>query len=450
MSKSRFRRFDVFISRNADETKIPSVTAVLIENGKPVHSTAHGFKDISSSSPASIKTLYGAGSITKSFTALSIAKLAERGKLDFHDKITRFLPLKQKAFREVELHHLLSHSSGIPGLGFSEVLIYNAIGTYKRRIPVSNFDDVAPFLDEIDDWVESRPGEKLFYLNEGYHLLGDVVSKVSGRPYVQYVTEEILKPLKMDRSYFEKGQIESDGDRSTPYIIKDGIATPSKIPHGCGPAGGLVTNIVDLSNYIAMLINGGEFEGQRIVSFDTLSRMETPYVNWPKPMFQGQGYGYGLEILPSFLGHKVILHGGSVEVFTASFAYSRTARCGVAALANGTGYSMDRIVLYGLALIMGENPDELPVIKLDTLLKRLEGTYSSYKGTVLAEVKRNGSFLMLSGEDIGENIVLVPETQDSDGATFFTLSGTARMTVEFRFIRNSVEMIYERYKYRKT
>jgi len=99
---------------------------------------------------------------------------------------------------------------------------------------------------------------------------------------------------------------------------------------------------------------------------------------------------------------------------------------------------------------MGKNPEELPVIKLDNLLKQLEGMYTAYKGTVLAEVKRNGSFLMLSGEDIGENIVLIPESADSNAATFYTLVGTARGVVEFRFDDQGVEMIYERYKYRKT
>jgi CubicO group peptidase (beta-lactamase class C family) len=451
MTGSRdFGKFDDFVISKARETNLPSVTAGLIENGKIVHSMAYGFKDIASSTPASINTLYGVGSITKSFTALSVAKLVERGKLNFHDKVTKFLPLKQKAFREVEIHHLLTHTSGIPGLGFAEVLIYSAIGTYNRPSPITNFDDVIPFLDEVDDWVESKPGEKLFYLNEGYHLLGDIIGKVSGRPYAEFVTEEILRPLRMTRSYFTREQIEGDADKATPYVVKEGKVTPSMIPYGSGPAGGLVTNVVDLSNYVKMLINGGEFGGKRIVNTSTLEQMETPYARWPKEMFPGQGYGYGLEIIPSFYGSKLVFHGGSVEVFTASLAYSRSARCGVVVMANGSGYSMDRISLYGMAILMGKNPEQLPVIKLDNLLKQLEGKYSAYKGTVLAEVKRNGSFLMLSGEDIGENIVLIPESADSAVASFYTLVGTAKGAVEFRLSSQGVEMIYERYKYRKT
>jgi CubicO group peptidase (beta-lactamase class C family) len=411
---------------------------------------AFGFRDIASSTPASINTLYGVGSVTKSFTALAIAKLVERGKLNFHDKVTDFLPLKQKAFRDVEIHHLLTHTSGIPGLGFAEVLIYSTIGSYNRPSPILSFDDVVPFLDEVDDWVESKPGERLFYLNEGYDLLGDIIAKVSGRPYAEFVTEEILKPLRMTRSYFAKEKIEGDTDKATPYVVKDGRAIPSKIPYGSSPAGGLVTNVVDLSNYVTMLINGGEFEGKRIVNAEALEKMETPHIRWPREMFPGQGYGYGLEIIPSFYSSKVCFHGGSVAVFTASFAYSRSAGSGTVIMANGTGYSTDRIALYGMAFLMGKNPEQLPVIKLDNLLKQLEGRYSAYKGTVLAEVKRNGSFLMLSGEDIGENIVLIPESTDSNVANFYTLVGTARGAVEFRFDRLPVEMIYERYKYRKT
>jgi CubicO group peptidase (beta-lactamase class C family) len=445
-----FGKFDDFVISKARDTYLPSVTAGLMENGKIVHSLAYGYKDIASSTPASINTLYGAGSITKSFTALAVAVLVERGKLNFHDKVTKFLPLKQKAFRDVEIHHLLTHTSGIPGLGFEEVLIYSTIGTYNRPSPIPNFDDVVPFLDEVDGWVESKPGERLFYLNEGYLLLGNIIAKVSGRPYTQFVTEEILKPLRMTRSYFAREQIEGDADKATPYLVKDDKVTASKFPYGSGPAGGLVTNVADLSNYVTMLISGGEFEGKRLVKADTLEIMEMPHARWPREMFPGQGYGYGLEIIPRFYGNKVVRHGGSVEVFTSSFAYSRSAGCGIVIMANGTGYSMDRLALYGMALLMRRNPEELPVIKLDNLLKQLEGRYSAYKGTVLAEVKRNGSFLMLSGEDIGENIVLIPESADSNLANFYTFVGTAKGMIEFRFDRQDVEMIFERYKYRKT
>jgi CubicO group peptidase (beta-lactamase class C family) len=446
-----FEKFDQFVSSKLSETRLPSVTVLLIENGKPVHSVAFGFKDIASASPASVTTLYGIGSITKSFTALAIGKLVEEGKLAFHDKVTKYLNLKPRAFREIEIHHLLTHTSGIPGLGYSEVRIYSATGSYTRPSPIPELGDVASFLADVDDWVEAKPGEKMFYLNEGYYLLGDIISKVSGHPYETYVLEEILRPLRMRRTYFAKEQIESDADRATPYIVKDEKTTASVNPSlGGSAAGGLVSNVVDLGNFMTMLMDDGVFEGKRLVTKETLEKMETPYVNIPRATFPGEGYGYGLEIIPDFYGHKLVYHGGSVEVFTASLAYLPRLGIGVTVMANGSGYSMERTALYGVALLMGQNPDELPAIKLENILKKVEGTYAAYRNTVVAEVKRNGSFLILSGEDIGEKIILVPDSQDSDAATFFTLSGAAKLPLEFRFRKDGVEMLYERYKYRKT
>lgn len=80
---------------------------------------------------------------------------------------------------------------------------------------------------------------------------------------------------------------------------------------------------------------------------------------------------------------------------------------------------------------------------------RLEGNYSSYKDTVSAQVRRNGDFLMLSGEDIGEQIVLVPERVENEHATFYTLRSTAKLVVEFTLMQDGVEMIFERYRYKK-
>jgi CubicO group peptidase (beta-lactamase class C family) len=310
--------------------------------------------------------------------------------------------------------------------------------------------DIGSYLDEVDSWVEAKPGEKMFYLNEGYYLLEELISKVTGRPYARYVTDEILRPLGMNRSYFSREQIERDKEAATPYVVRGEKITTSVYPYGGEAAGGLVTNVIDLANFVTMLSGRGEFAGKRLIGEDTLEKMETPYTSWPRATFPGQGYGYGLEIIPDFYGHKVAGHGGSVEVFTASFLYAPRRGYGVVVMANGTGYSMERIGLYGMALLTGKNPEDLPMIKLENALKRVEGKYAAYKNVVLAEAKRNGSFLTLSGDDIGENIVLVPDRVDNEVATFFTLAGTAKMAVEFRFSGDGVEMIYERYKYRKT
>ena len=446
---SGFDQFDDFIIKGIRETRLPSVSAGLIEGGKLVHTFAHGPRDIVSEKPATAETLYGVGSITKSFTAIAVAKLVEEGKLNLDDRIADHLPLKAKAFGGVEIHHLLSHTSGIPGLGLAEAIIFPAIGLGTRPLPVLGPGDIIPFLDDVDDWVESRPGQKLFYWNEGYYLLGRLISKLSGRPYTRYIEEEILNPLGMKRSYFSREQIESDGNLATPYVVRGEKTTTTKVPYDCEAAGGLVTSVTDLSRFVIMMANGGELEDRRLVDRSSLEKMETPYAGWPWPSFPGEGYGYGLEVIPDLYGRKVVGHGGSVEVYTACYLYVPRAGIGAVAMANATGASMMRVGLYGIASLLGQDPEGLPAVRQENILRLLEGKYATYRNILWADVKRNGSFLTLSGDDIGENLVLVPGCLERDSATFFTLSGTARMTVEFRLNREKIEMVYERYLFRK-
>ena len=443
------KRFDDIAFGKLSETKLPSIAVSIIEDGEVVHSRGFGYKDISAALPATEHTLYGVGSITKSFVALSIAKLVEAGKLDFHDPITKFLPLTPKAFHEVELHHLLSHTSGIPGLGSLEVLLYSAFGEYHHWLPISSLGDMESFISDVDDWAEAKPGEKLFYLNEGFVLLAEVLAKVTGRPWFDYAKEEILKPLRMHRTFLEKADISRDPDVATPYLIRGAKVTPTAVLYGHGGAGGIMSNVMDLSNYVKMFINGGEFEGKRIIGKDTLAKMETPYGKWPAEHYGGDSYGYGLEIIPNFHGHKVVRHGGSVDCYTASMSYVRDLKSGVALLANGTGYSMSRLAMIAQSLLAGVDPGELRAVKLETLLKKLEGQYKAYKDTIFATVRVNGSFLMLSGEDIGKDIVLVPEGEEDGVARFYTIDEGARMEVTFRFNRYGVELLYERYRYRR-
>jgi len=101
------------------------------------------------------------------------------------------------------------------------------------------------------------------------------------------------------------------------------------------------------------------------------------------------------------------------------------------------------------SMLAGVDPGALRAVRLETLLKRLEGEYRAYKDTIFAEVKINGSFLMLSGEDIGKDIVLVPEGEEDGVARFYTLDAGAKMDVTFRFNEHGVELMYERYRYRR-
>ncbi|MEM0128462.1 MAG: serine hydrolase [Thermoplasmatales archaeon] len=447
-------RLDDFIFSKMAKTKLPSVAVSVVREKQVIHSRAFGFKDIDGATPAEIGTVYGIGSVSKSFTSLAVSKLVEEGYLNFHDRVADYIPsLSSRGLEEVELHHLLSHSSGIPGLGWAETLIYSAIGKTKNWLPISTADDMSSFLDDVKDWMVASPGSKYFYLNEGYFLLGEIISKVSGKPYAEYVRENILKPLHMNRTFFTRSEVENDGDFATPYTFDGGKAIPSVIPWQSQPAaGGIMSNVQDLSNYLIMYVNKGEFEGERILREETIEKMWHSYSRPPRSIFPDIGYGYGFFTTKQFFSKKLVYHGGSVSVYTSAIAFIPDEGIGISILANAEGYDPVLLCLYGLSILLDKDPeDSLLPLRIENALTRLEGTYKTYKGLLSARVSKNGDFLMLSGEDIGDHILVPTGSIESDRNhfTFFTLSGGARMEVEFRLSGPDIEMIFERYRYKK-
>jgi len=125
---------------------------------------------------------------------------------------------------------------------------------------------------------------------------------------------------------------------------------------------------------------------------------------------------------------------------------------GIALLANGSGYPLSQLGMYGLAIMLGEDPERLPFVKTDRALAELTGTYETYRGTMRAQVKRMGDLLSLEIRDKYTDLIvpLVPEALEGDVRTFYALQRGRRLPVEFRVREGEIDLIYERYLLRKT
>ncbi len=458
MSAADFERLEVFIQERMSETKLPGLSIALVKGDEVIWARGFGFRDLERGLPATPETLYAIGSITKSFTAIALLQLAEQGKLSLDDPVEAHLPFRLKPQgKPVRIWHLLTHSSGLPALAYAEASIRAATGAGGKFLPIATCDDMLTFMRDAEDWALTRPGERWFYLNEGYVLLGCIVQRCSGLPYETYVKEHLLKPLGMERSTFSREDVEKDPDAATPYIItRDGGRLPSRYPYEAISAdGGLISSVFDLAKYIRMFLKWGEYEGVRLLSRESIEEMEKGRVRvpWEGP-FGPVHYAYGLSVTSDFLGYKLIGHGGSVLVATAYLGFVPEEDVGVALLANGSGYPMAQFGQYALALLLRRDPEELPFVVRERRLKELEGLYETYKGTMQAQVRRQGDFLLIEVRDkyTEQVVTLVPEALDEDIRTFYTLSAGQRLPVEFHIRgRDSlrVELIYERYLLRK-
>jgi len=447
-------KLESFIIGKMSKSRTPGLSISLVRRGgEVIYSRGFGFRDISSGLPSTPHTVYGVGSVTKSFTALAVIMLAESGMLGFDDPVEKYVDLRLRPKGgTITIHNLLTHTTGLPALAYGEAYLRGVLGLDGVWLPLASPEDIVAFMRGSESWAVSRPGERFFYLNEGYVLLGIIISKISGMKYVDFIKERILKPLGMSRSYFSKEEVERDPDVATPYIIdREGRQVPSAFPYGITSDGGLLSNVTDMSKYVSMYLGRGRLGDAVLVSRESIELMEKPHVRLPYEVFGGESYGYGLSVYPNFLGRKLVGHSGSVLVHTAYMGYLPEEGVGVMVLSNASGYPLSVIGMYALALAIGEDPMKLPFIFRDEVLSKLEGTYETYKSTYRVEVKRSGDFLLVIYRDryVESSVPLVPEELREDYARFYTLRNGVRMDVEFFIEDGEVVLIYERYKFVK-
>ncbi|MCG2864152.1 MAG: serine hydrolase [Vulcanisaeta sp.] len=447
-------RLEGFILSRMREFKVPGLSIGIVKGNELIYARGFGFRDLERGLPASPGTVYGIGSITKTFTALSILRLVQEGRLDLMDPVDKYIPLRLRPFGEpVRIHHLLTHTSGIPALGYAEAFINGVLGLEANLLPLATPDDVITFMRDAERWAVARPGERFFYLNEGYVLLGRIISKVSGVSYEDYVTRNILKPLGMDRSYFRAEDFERDPDTAAAYIItRDGDLMRSRFPFGVTSDGGLLSNVIDMSRFVSMLINRGSLGGVTIVSREYLELAERKYVDVPWRVIGDEGYGYGLIISNEFFGRKLIYHSGNVLVHVAFMGYIPSDGIGVIVMANSEGYSPTRVGLYALSLMLNHDPArELRIFREEEIARKLEGVYEAYGGTVRMIIKRQGDYLVMTSTTryTQESVVLVPEDIREDYARYFAWVNGYKLPAEFYIRSDGVYLIYERFKFEK-
>lgn len=441
---------EAYVFEKMRKTNLPGLSIAAVKDGEVVYARGFGFRDVESGAAMTPQTRVGIGSVTKSFTALAIMMLVEEGKISLDDPVDKFVPMALRPLGEpVRIWHLLTHSSGIPALAYAEAFIRHVIGEEATWLPIASVDDLKAFMSDAEGWAVAKPGERFFYLNEGYLLLGRIIEVASGKSYEVFVKERILEPLGMSRTTFRREDVASDPDWATPYVIdREGKRIPSRFPFGISADGGLISTVLDLSNYLRFYLARGRWSETQLISPESLEQMETPKIPLPSPLFGDEGYGFGWSVYPDFLGHKLVAHSGSVLVHTAFAGYIPDAGIGIAVLANASGHPLSQIGMVALATMLGKDPNELPFVRHDRLLEKLVGRYETYKGTMKLQVSRKGDGVVLEtkGRLLESSIPFMPEELADNYARFFTVQHGRKVVAEFFVEGDKVTLIYERYK----
>lgn len=456
---SPFRQLEQFIFDKMVDMNTAGASFAFFEGDKIVWSRGFGYRDIDKRLPATPDTMYDVASVTKSFTVTAIMQLVEQGKLSLDDPIENIIPdfHVRPGGEQILVRHLITHTSGIPELGSSTRMKGALIGTRDDIMPLADFPDYLLFMSDLDKWTIGKPGETFRYSNDGFALLGYIVQLVSGMSYQAYLKQNVLEPLGMTRSTFAKADADADDNVATPYALIDGRHVPMIYPFKhIGSFSGLITSPIELAKFSAMMLNGGVAPGTgaRVLSQASIDEMLVPRI----PTDDGEGVeklydsSYGFEIIPDFFGKRMVGHGGWIDISVAFHGFVPEAGIGAAIGMNGAGFLPDLIAMYGMALMMGKNPLDLPYVEPMVLIGELPGTYHTYRDTLPCKVRQVGSFLMIEMQIEKHRTItvpLVPDVLTHERRLFYTKLLNYRRNVEFTVKDGVVEFTYERFIFRK-
>lgn len=437
--------------------KIPSIAIGVIKEGKMIYSKAFGGKLLKTNAPATVDTLYGIGSCTKSFTTLAILQLADKGLLDINDPVSKYLPLKiGMKDNTIKIKHLMSHSSGIPSLGVATVLIKRISDIEETFVPLSNTDDFMMHVNSAQNEIADIPGKRYFYNNGAFALLGLIIEKLSGELYEDYIKKNILTPLEMTRSIFTREEFEKDGDTMTAYFtdkdknFKETIHPFDKFIYA---AGGLLSSVNELSNYLIMCMNDGKFKDKQIIKSAAIKQWWKPQIETLPGFFGKQQYAFGWATIEEFFGETIVQHGGSTAVSSAMLAMIPEKKFGVIILGNVGDAQGSILVQVFLAALLGKNPQtDLPALRLDSKLSKFVGEYQTYKGITKISISKTGLSLLGKFEDYPEIIFpIIPLSDAVDDFNFYFPIGTLKMPVVFEENTKTgqIDLYYERNRFHK-
>lgn len=377
-------KFDEYAQAAAKAERF-SGAILVARDGKVLVSKGYGMADIENDVPNTPETKFRLGSLTKQFTAAAVLLLQERGKLSVQDSICKYVAPCPEAWQPVTLHHLLSHTAGVPNFtNFNQFPDY----VKTKRDPTTVEALINRFRERPLDF---KPGEDWRYSNSGYVLLGHVVEKASGKSYESFLRENIFEPLKMTNTGYDHAD-EIVKRRAHGYAPGPGgdLVNASYIDMSVPfAAGGLYSTVGDLYLWDQALY------GERLLKKASLDAMFTVVRN-------EYGYGYGVNKL---FNRAHATHGGGIEGFATSIHRFPDDRVTVIVLSNNESARSGPIARDLAAIAFGEKyelPVERVVVKVDPkIYDAYVGEYELGPGFVFT-VTREGDRLMLQATGQGK------------------------------------------------
>ncbi|HEU5468482.1 MAG TPA: serine hydrolase domain-containing protein [Steroidobacteraceae bacterium] len=383
---------DSFAEQYMRDMNSPGMTLVLADREGVQRVANYGFGDLETRKPPAEDTLFEIGSISKSFVALALLQLRDEGRLDLNRPVVDYLPWLRidSKFAPITTHHLLTHTSGLPGAG-----------------------DVFQSDPELRHLAAYAPGEHFHYNNAMYDVLGILAWTLDGRELPELLRERILRPLGMTasepvitadiRSRLAKSYQPFFVDRPYP---RQGRLCEAPFVFATGGAGCVACTASDMGAYVRMLASGGKRGEARLVSEDGFGLFATPHV-LAEDFGPGAHYGYGIAV-DTLDGNRLLRHtGGMVSFMSALMVDIDEGFGGFASVNAQQGYRPNPVVRYAIQLMRARRksapPPPMPEADAAAVVKDAADFAGAYRGDAGAlEIIADGErlFVLESGERV--------------------------------------------------
>ena len=339
------KHIEEFIQSYMDAYQIPGLAIALVEDNKMWTARAFGVKNIDTKEPITTESIFHMASVSKPFSATTVMQLVEKGKMKLDDPLIQYLPyfrLDDPNYKDVTIKQMLTHTSGIPD-----------VRDYEWDKP--QFDEGAAerYVRSLKtEKMIGAPGERWQYSNMAFDILADVIAKVSGMTFEDYIKENILNPLDMKNSDFLRERIDTE-HRTTAHVFNLQVKTSEVYPYNRrhAPSSCLNANVVEMCNWAIANMNEGVFGTQRILDSSSYSLLFEPQANISGNRSVGLSW-----FLDEYRGMKTISHGGGDLGFRSYIIMIPEKSLAVIAASNFQGTPIGDIVFGVIDIMLGHEP----------------------------------------------------------------------------------------------
>jgi CubicO group peptidase (beta-lactamase class C family) len=379
------------------EEGVPGGVVGVIKNGEVVFSKAYGLANLSHDIPYEVNTPTNIGSVSKQFTAMAILLLEQEGKLSLDEDVRKHIPELPDLGQVVTIKNMLNHTNG-----FREVYNLMPMTGWKGEDMLRR-EEIIEMLKRQEE-LQAAPGEEYNYNNSAFILCAEIVARISGQSFPEFMEENVFAPLGMNSSVV----------RADPSVVipgaSQGYVSDSTGFHEAGDlyaaygAGGIYTTVEDFSKWMGNFSNpviGGEEVVNRLVTVDTLNNGDT------------MTYALGIGV-DEFRGLKNYSHGGADIAHRAFLVYFPEIDAGVVAMSNNGNFNSGGIAYEMAELYFGDELDPED-----------------------AEEESSGE-----GEEADSTSVTVPESLMQDYVGRYLLTGIG-IIMEFEVVEGRLKMSME-------